>query len=149
LSDFTLTEESARKLKGLINKDKYQPPRRYHNTRPTDNGGGGALVEYVISSMEEATSGPYTGLMVATGKPKGATPGREDVIEVEVEIVDHSGCILDEEDLTGYTVWAAEMVYLSLDPEAECGTLTPIHWAAINRCCGPNSGTYADPCGGV
>jgi hypothetical protein len=142
----TVTEEGLRKLKGLINKDKYQPPRRYHNTRPTDNGGGGATIEYVIDSLETKTEGPYTGLIVATVIVKGAPGDREDLIETEVEVVDHSGCIFDEEDMTGYTGWASEMVYLSLDATEDCDTKTPLHWAAINRCCGPDSGNYADPC---
>jgi len=146
VKDFTLTEEAARKLKRLINQDKYQPPRRYHNTRPFEGGGAGSLLECKVVSIAEAVSGPYTGLVVATVTVKGSPPGQDDLVSTELEVVDHSGCILDLPVMTGYTVWAAEMVFLSLDATAACDEKTPIHWAAVNRCCSANSGLYADPC---
>jgi len=112
----------------------------------TAPGGGGATIEYTISSLATASSGPYTGLKVATVVIRGAPCSRSSLIGTTASVVDHSGCIFDIEDMAGYTGWAAEMVFWSLDAEAACETATPCHWAAINRCCAPNSGDYAEEC---
>lgn len=108
--------------------------------------GGGGVIEYTITSLSTATSGPYDGLVIAAVVVKGAPCNRSSLIGTTVNVVDHSGCIFDEASMAGYTGWAAEMVFWSLDAEADCETLTPCHWAAINRCCGSGSGTYADEC---
>lgn len=141
------------------NKPEYRPheyiPGTHHQAwspnddyyqRPHKRGGGGGAFEYTIISTSTALTGPYTGLVVASVTMHGAPCDRASVIGTIVDVVDHSGCIFDEEDMAGYTGWAAEMIYWSLDAEADCETLTPCHFAAINRCCGPDSGTYADPC---
>ena len=108
--------------------------------------GGGGTIEYTITSLSTATSGPYDGLVIASVVIKGAPCSRSSLIGTTVNVVDHSGCIFDEESMSGYTGWAAEMVFWSLDAEADCETVTPCHWAATDRCCAPNSGTYADEC---
>ncbi len=119
--------------------------RRYEYVEP--EGGGGKGIEYVIQSIVIATGGPYTGLKVATVVVKGASDGA--LIETTVEVVDHTGCYFDDEtdeDMVGYTGQAQWGVFLSLEPEVECDTLTPFHWYATNRCCAPNTGIYANPC---
>jgi hypothetical protein len=104
--------------------------------------------EYVITSLSTAVSGPYTGLVIASVVIKLAEDTA--LIGTTVDVVDHSGCIFDEESMAGWTGWcawgAAWSLDPTLDPEQECETLTPKHWYAINRCCAANSGTYADPC---
>lgn len=110
------------------------------------DAGGGATIEYTISSVATASSGPYTGLKVATVVIRGAPCSRSNLIGTTASVVDHSGCIFDIEDMAGYTGWAAEMVFWSLDSAAECETVTPCHWAAINRCCAAGSGTYDGAC---
>ena len=109
------------------------------------SGAQGAIIEYTIDSLTTKSSGPYIGLTAATVTIRGVICGQgASLIDTSAEVIDHSGCIFDEEDMTGYTGWAAtNMEYLSLDPGAEEGELTPCHNAAINRCCGPDSGTYA------
>lgn len=106
-----------------------------------------AIIEYTIDSLELQESGPYTGLVAASVTIRGVICGQgATLINTTAEVIDHSGCIFDEEDMTGYTGWAAaDMEYLSLDTEADAGEMTPCHYAAINRCCGPDSGTYIDP----
>jgi hypothetical protein len=109
-------------------------------------GGGGGTIEYKIESTVIPTSGPYTGLKVASVMIHGAPCGRESLVGTAAEVVDHSNELFDETSMAGYTGWAAEMVFLSLDATVECGTMSPCHWAAINRVCSPNTGTYAEPC---
>ena len=109
--------------------------------------GGGGVIEYkIISSATRMTSGPYTGLRVVDAIIHGAPCEQTELIGETVEVVDHSDELFDEDSMIGYTGWASEMIFLSLDEEDECGTLTPCHWAAINRVCSPNTGIYADPC---
>ena len=109
--------------------------------------GSGGVVEYEITgSATTATTGPYTGLKVAEVMIHGAPCDRMELIGTTVDVVDHSDELFDEDSMIGYTGWATEMVFLSLDAEAECDTLSPCHWAAINRVCNPNTGIYAEPC---
>lgn len=109
--------------------------------------GGGGVIEYVITgSPTTAVSGPYTGLKVAEVMIHGAPCDRTELIGATVDVVDHSNELFDEDPMIGYTGWATEMVFLSLDAEAPCDTLGPCHWAAINRVCSANTGTYAEPC---
>lgn len=102
------------------------------------------IVEYVIDSLSEKVSGPYTGLIAASATVKGVLCGLgATLIEESIEVIDHSGCIFDEDTMDGYTGWAvSNMEYLSLDSGASSGEMTPCHYAAINRCCAPDSGTY-------
>lgn len=55
MKDYSLTEESARKIKKLINEDRYQPPRRHHNTRPTDNSIEETHFLYTLTSATDGT----------------------------------------------------------------------------------------------
>jgi len=95
---------------------------------PASDGTG--WIEYVVDSQATATNGPYTGLVIATVTVKGGD--NQSLIETSVDVVDHSGCIFDE-DVTGFTGWAQWGIYLSLDSLAECDEYTPYHWAAHNR----------------
>jgi hypothetical protein len=110
------------------------------------SGGGGGVIEYKIISTSTQSSGPYFGLKMATAIVHGAPCDRSELIGTEVEVIDHSNELFDETSMAGYTGWASEMVFLSLDAEADCDTLSPCHWAAINRVCSPNTGDYAEPC---
>lgn len=102
------------------------------------------IVEYVIDSLSTKGSGPYTGLIAASATVKGVLCGLgATLIEESIEVIDHSGCIFDEATMDGYTGWAvSNMEYLSLDAGAANGEMTPCHYAAFNRCCAPDSGTY-------
>lgn len=111
-----------------------------------EGGGGGGIIEYKITSTVVSTSGPYIGLKIATVTIHGAPCGRESLIGTSAEVVDHSNELFDEISMVGFTGWAAEMVFLSLDSTAPCGTMSPCHWAAINRVCSPNTGLYDEPC---
>lgn len=110
------------------------------------SGGGGGVIEYKIDSTVIPTSGPYTGLVVATVTIHGAPCGREALIGTSAEVVDHSNELFDEPSMVGYTGWASEMVFLSLDATVPCDTMSPCHWAAINRVCSPDTGIYDEPC---
>jgi hypothetical protein len=109
-------------------------------------GGGAGVIEYKIVSTSTKSSGPYFGLKAASAIVHGAPCDRSELIGTTVEVIDHSNDLFDETSMVGYTGWAAEMVFLSLDAEAECDTMSPCHWAAINRVCAANTGTYAEPC---
>ena len=102
-----------------------------------DGAGGGASIEYEIDSVSTASSGPYTGLKVASVTVKGAPCSRSSLIGTSVDVVDHSGCIFDltSGELAGVWGWASERVFPSLASGAPAGTLTPCHWSADNRCC--------------
>jgi hypothetical protein len=106
------------------------------------SGSGGANIEFEIISIATASTGDYFGLKVATVEVRGAPCNRTALIGTEVEVVDHAECIFDlpEIDLVGVRGWAFEGVYESLDPDADPGTLTPCHWAALNRCCADGEG---------
>ena len=102
-----------------------------------DGAGGGASIEYEIDSVSTASSGPYTGLKVASVTVKGAPCSRSSLIGTSVDVVDHSGCIFDltSGELAGVWGWASERVFPSLASGAPAGALTPCHWCADNRCC--------------
>ena len=110
----------------------------------SSGGSGTTVIEYTITSLTTAVSGPYTGLKIATVNVKGSGCNEPSLICTSVEVVDHSGCIFDEETMAGYTGWASRGVFHSLDTGDDAGTATPCHWFAINRCCEPDSGTYRD-----
>jgi hypothetical protein len=116
--------------------------------RFASKGGDGGVIEYTIISLTTKEAGPYTGLKAASALIHGAPCGRGNLIGTTVEVIDHSGGLFDASgSMAGYTGWASEMVFLSLDAEDECDTKTPCHWAAINRVCEPDTGVYAEPCG--
>lgn len=108
--------------------------------------GSGGVIEYKIDSVTTKGSGPYTGLYAAAVTIHGAPCGRDDLIGTSVEVIDHSRELFEEPSMAGFTGWAAEMIFLSLDATADCGTLSPCHWAAINRVCTANTGIYDAPC---
>lgn len=119
----------------------------YPEIKPRGGGGGtGGVIEYKITSVSTKTSGPYIGLKAADVVIHGAPCSRSNLIGETVEVIDHSNELFDEPTMVGFTGWASEMVFWSLDTEEECETLTPCHWAAINRVCAPNTGTYAAAC---
>lgn len=102
----------------------------------------GKSIEYTIISLADATDADFTGLKVATVKVR---VGPTELVDQEVEVYDHSGCIFDEVDMAGYTGWAIWGRSISLDTGKSCTPtppLTPWHWSASNRCCEPNTGTY-------
>lgn len=101
------------------------------------NGGGGATISFVIVSVTTASSGDYFGLKVATVTIRGAPCDRTNLIGTTATVVDHDECYLNEDNaaLVGRRGKAHEQVYLSLDPEAEEGALTPCHWDVLNICC--------------
>ncbi len=130
----------------LINPLRENPRPEWWYQMPMKKGGDGGVVEYTIVSLETKASGPYTGLVVATVTMRGVACGKgPSLINTTEEVVDHSGCIFDREDMAGFTGWAASnREYLSLDAGATEGERTPCHYAAINRCCAANSGTYVE-----
>lgn len=104
----------------------------------------GKSIEYTIISLADATDPDFAGLKVATVKIR---VGPTNLVDEEVEVYDHSGCIFDDVDMVGYTGWALWGRAVSLDTSKSCTPtppLTPWHWAAFNRCCEPNTGTYRD-----
>jgi len=111
-----------------------------------ESGGSGGIIEYKITSLTTKASGPYTGLKAAEAVIHGAPCGRSELIGTIVEVIDHSNELFDEASMVGFTGWASEMVFLSLEAEVACDTLTPCHWAAINRVCTADTGDYAEPC---
>ena len=119
----------------------------YPEIKPRGAGGDGGVIEYRIIEVTTKETGPYAGLKAASAIVHGAPCNRASLIGEEIEVVDHSGGLFDEAGtMEGYTGWASEMVFLSLESGAECDDLTPCHWAAINRVCDPDTGIYAEPC---
>ena len=110
-------------------------------------GDANEWIEYTITSLATAdgTDPDFVGLKKATVEVRGAAPASAlSLVGETVTVYDHSGCIFDEEDMEGYTGWALWGQYRTLDTSKDCDVLTPSHWAAINRCCAPDSGTYRD-----
>lgn len=83
MSDYSLTEESARKIKSLINKDRYQPPRRYHNTRPTDNSGAAGADIFAARMMADWTTRTAADSQIyeLNGADVGDYLGEEDIYD--------------------------------------------------------------------
>jgi hypothetical protein len=107
--------------------------------------GGGGVIEFKILSVTTKVSGPFIGLKAASAIVHGSTCS-PNLIGSTVEVIDHSNELFDEGDMVGYTGWASEMIFWSLDPADPCETPSPCHWTAINRVCSPNTGTYDEPC---
>mgnify|MGYP003442151479 CR=1 FL=1 len=104
----------------------------------------GGTVEYVITSAGATEgTGPYTGLKKVAAVIKCGTASQ---IGQTIDVIDHSGGLFDEADMTGYTGWAFWGKAWSLAAGAACETLTPSHWIAHNRVCDPDTGVYAEPC---
>lgn len=101
----------------------------------------GTTIEYTIDGLAISDEPDYLGLKEATVTVRGGEPS---LINTQVLVYDHSGCIFDLDDMVGFTGWAHWAPYATLDPEKACDAITPYHWAAINRCCDPDSGTYRD-----
>lgn len=97
------------------------------------------IIEYTITSVAASTEPDFNGLEKATVVVRGGPAG---LIGTTVDVYDHSGCIFDEPDMAGYTGWGFWSQYRTLDGSKACEELTPFHWAAVNRCCDANSGTY-------
>jgi len=108
---------------------------------PRDLSSPGDIIEYTIDSMATSSEADYIGLEKATVTIRG---GKPELIGTTVSVYDHSGCIFDAEDMEGYTGWAFLGQFRTLDELQDCDVLTPHHWAAFNRCCAPNSGTYRE-----
>lgn len=102
---------------------------------------GGSFIEYTIDSMTTSSEPDYIGLKKATVTVRGG-PGA--LVGETVSVYDHSGCIFDEAEMVGYTGWAFWGPFRTLDETKDCDVLTPSHWAACNRCCAPDSGTYRE-----
>ena len=96
-----------------------------------------ASIQYQIISTSTASSGPYTGLKIASVTIRGAPCNRSSLIGTVVDVVDHSACIFDltSAQLLNAWGWASERIFLSLAAGAPVGTLTPCHWSADDRCC--------------
>ena len=101
----------------------------------------GDIIEYTIDSMVTSSEADYIGLKKATVTIRG---GKPELVGTTVSVYDHAGCIFDVEDMEGYTGWAFWAPFRTLDELQDCDVLTPHHWAAFNRCCAPNSGTYRE-----
>lgn len=97
---------------------------------------GARDITYTIDSIAVASSGPYTGLTIATVTIQGTTPSIPELIGTSQEVVDHSGCVFDiaEADLVDVFGWATERVYKSLEA-GHTDELTDPHWDADDRCC--------------
>lgn len=99
------------------------------------------IIEYLISSVTTSTDPIYAPKKVATVVIQVGPP---DLIGETVSVVDHSGQIFDIESMNGYTGWGWWTQARTMDLEDPCATLTPFHWAAFNRVCEPNQGTYRE-----
>lgn len=95
-------------------------------------------ITYTIDSLDTPSTGPFTGLNVATVTIKGTSPSIPELIGTSAEVVDHAGCLFDEteEALIDRFGWAVEMVYLSLEA-GHTTELTDPHWDASGLCCPP------------
>ncbi len=133
---YKITRESGEIIAADLRKRRfaYTPKRAHHNRVPD---GGMAGIEFTIDSVTTASTGPYTGLKVATVTVEGASSGLSDLIGDQVEVVDHSGCVFDlaEADLVDVYGWATEKIFKSLAEDAGPNDLTPLHWCAQDRCC--------------
>lgn len=105
------------------------------------SGGGSDTIEYTINSMETSVEPDYIGLQKASVTVQG---GPAMLVGATVSVYDHSGCIFNLSEMEGYTGWAFWGQYFTLDETKDCDVLTPLHWAAYNRCCAPDSGTYRE-----
>jgi hypothetical protein len=110
----------------------------YHHGGP---GSGGKTIEFTIISVSVSTDPDYAPLNVASVLVRGGPP---DLVGEIVDVIDHSGQLFDIESMNGYTGWAHWVPYVTMDTEKPCDELTPHHWAAINRVCEPNQGTYRE-----
>lgn len=115
---------------------------------PMPGGGGGeSEIEFTITSVTTAGSGsPYNGLKVATVDIEGASCNLSSLIGTSVDVVDHSGCILNEDDaeLVGRWGWADKKVFLSLASGAGPGELTPCHYSIKGLCCPADADQFID-----
>lgn len=120
----------------LLNPSREQP--RDASFYPMMSGSARTKIEFeIVSVTTAASSSPYNGLKVATATVDVAPCGMSSLLTTSVEVVDHSGCLFNEDnaDLVGRTGWAFWGVAVSLESGAPSGELTPCHWVADNICC--------------
>ncbi len=105
-------------------------------------GSSDGWIKVPLVSIRTASSGtpadaPWTGLIIATVTVEETSPGLHYLINQDVDMVDKQECVYDhaEEDLVGVWTWGKRAIAKSLDPAAAPGTLTPLYWAADDRCC--------------
>lgn len=106
----------------------------------------GKSIQYTITSVTISSMPDFSGLKVADVVVRVGPP---ELVGETVSVYDHSGCVFDlpNDELPGFTGWAIWGRSISLDTSKSCTPtppLTPWHWAASNRCCDPDTGTYRD-----
>jgi hypothetical protein len=109
------------------------------HVQPSGGGGSGKMLMGKVTDQGTASTGDWIGL---TWVDVRVIWGPDTLIATTVRIYDHSGDILDLEDLTDYSVWAAETRAHTLDTSKDCDVLTPLFWAAVNRGCEPGNQIY-------
>lgn len=102
-------------------------PERDTNTKGT--------IRFEILSLATAEGGDFDGLTVATVLVLRAECHVACLVGQEVDVVDDSGCVFNEEDIVGREGWATWSIMESLDPEAETGDMSECFWAADDLCC--------------
>lgn len=128
--------ELERVVKQLI-----QPKSRVKLIMPGQVTGwlAGEITDIRTASGGVPEEAPYTGLIIATVLVEGTSCGREALIDTEIDMIDHRGCIYDlpEDDLIGVKTWGMEEVWRSREVGVPAGTNAPCHWSAWDRCCTP------------
>ncbi len=139
LTEIVWTSDGARGMRTIIKmtRQEIEWPKLL-----MEGGGGGEWIKGNLVSIRTASSGtpadaPWTGLVIATLTVKETSPGLQYLIDVNVDMVDKQECVYDhaEADLVGVWTWGKKAIAKSLDPAADPGTLTPLYWAADDRCC--------------
>lgn len=101
------------------------------------NGVGKGKMGFIIVSVTTAgASSPYNGLKVATVTIKEPGPGAGEIGD-SVEVVDHLGCLFNEDnaalvDRRGTAYWGKA---LDLSSGASSGDETDYHWCGDGLCC--------------
>lgn len=134
--------------------------------RSSGTGGVGATIQGTLVETRIESEGEFAGKRIGTVKVHIAPCDREDLLPemgeggleyVEVDVVDHSGCIfdLDDEELGEVWIWASEGIAPNPDydpnetipdpedpegpeipnPSYDPEKATSCHWCADDRCC--------------
>jgi hypothetical protein len=103
------------------------------------SGGSGKMLMGEVTAQGVASTGDWIGLNWVDVR---VIWGPDELIATSVRIYDHSGDILDLDDLVGFSVWASETRAHTLDTSKDCDVLTPLFWAAVNRGCEPGNQIY-------
>lgn len=111
--------------------------RRYKSS------GGSAGITGEVTAQGTGT-GDFAGITYVDMLVYLAPASRSNLLGTSARVYDHAGCILDLDDLVGFTVWADEKVAFTLDSGEDCDTVTPPFWSAVNRCCEASSATYRE-----